>query len=92
MGIERQVAIYVRTLRRAEEPGAAAALTTLVRQFMDDLGISLDGMLRKRWRIGAMPAAQAASTSPNVRNDGSVRPSARTRFEVIDGEGEARSA
>lgn len=89
MGVEVQVALYVRTLRRAEAPDASAELTRLSRQFMDDLGISMDGMLRKRWRIGALPTA--AAPTANVRNDGPDRPSARSRFQTIEG-GAGRTA
>jgi hypothetical protein len=81
LGVQREVALFVRTLRRAESPKAPAQLTTLVRQFMDALGISVDGMLRKRWQI----ADAATTTVQSTRNDDPDRASAKARFRSIPG-------
>lgn len=53
-----QVAFYVRRFAEAELPESLAATSTLVRQLGDDLGLSLSGMARNRWRIGARAARQ----------------------------------
>lgn len=50
--IEYEVALYVRKLAEAELPGAATGKVSLVKQFADDLGLSVAGMLRNRWKIG----------------------------------------
>jgi hypothetical protein len=50
-GQEVEVALYVRRLVEAEERGAAAVLTTLVRQMADSLGLTTPGMRANRWRI-----------------------------------------
>lgn len=76
---EREVALYVRALRLAENPRAATNLRTLVRQYMDGLGVSDDGMLRKRWRIEEV-AAQAS-----VRTDDTDSSTVRARFQSITG-------
>lgn len=49
--LELEVAMHVRTLAEAEQPGSIAALRTLVRQQSEALGLSIPGMLRNRWRI-----------------------------------------
>ena len=49
--LELEVAMHVRTLAEAEQPGSIAALRTLVRQQSEALGLSVPGMLRNRWRI-----------------------------------------
>lgn len=48
-----EVAVYVRRLTEVEVPGAPTNLGTLVRQLGDDLGVTLPGMLRHHWRLGA---------------------------------------
>ena len=50
-GQEAEVALYVRSLVAAEQVDASVAVRTLVRQQMEALGISMQGMLRNRWRI-----------------------------------------
>lgn len=85
-GLVLEVALYVRALRLAESPRATPPLRTLVRQYMDGLGISLDGLLRKHWRI-----EEAAPQEATVRTDDPDRASAKQRFTTIEG-GAARSA
>ena len=50
-GAELEVALYVRRLAEAEKPGAATNLGTLVKQLMEGLGISQDGLAKRHWRI-----------------------------------------
>lgn len=49
--LEREVALYVRALRLAEAAKATTNLRTLVRQYMDGLGLSLRGLKEQRWII-----------------------------------------
>jgi len=50
-GQELEVALYVRRLIESEEPGATAAVSTLVVRQQQALGISLPGLARNRWLI-----------------------------------------
>lgn len=52
-----QVAVYVRTLVRAEEPDSAIGLLNLVRMQQDGLGLSAVGMRMLRWKIGQVKKA-----------------------------------
>ncbi|MDT8915747.1 hypothetical protein [Amycolatopsis sp. PS_44_ISF1] len=84
-GLEVEVALYVRSLAEAELPGAAANLRNLVKQLQENLGLSLVGLARFRWKIADSPSATTASPvsqSPAARPARS-RPSARDRFKVV---------
>lgn len=83
-GMEVEVALYVRTLCEAEKPNAKANLRTLLKQLQENLGLSLPGLARYRWRIAEDPAATATPSpqSPAARPARS-RPSARDRFKVV---------
>ena len=50
-GAVLEVALYVRRLAEAEQPGAPTNLGTLVKQLMEGLGISQDGLAKRHWRI-----------------------------------------
>jgi hypothetical protein len=64
-GWEAEVALYVRTLAFAEHTKAPMVSRTLVRQFMEGLGISGDGLRRNRWIIDAEQApAQEIAEAP----------------------------
>lgn len=52
-GQEIEVALYVRNLVEAEEPGAAKGKRDLARMAQETLGLSLTGLARNKWRIGA---------------------------------------
>lgn len=81
-GQELEVALYVRTLAVAEQPGARTDIRTLVKQQMEQLAISLPGLARNRWLVDPgdrLPTAPEPSTAPR-------RLSARERFEVIGAE------
>lgn len=74
-----EVALYVRALAVAEKPKGTVASRALVRQFMESLGISADGLRRNRWIIdGETPAPRLAMT-------GTEAPSAKRRLELLRG-------
>lgn len=78
LGLHHHVALYVRTLLGAAEPGAPAAALTSVRQLSDSLGISVPGMRYNRWRVVdtsqhdySLP--EIGETTPRPTRRGSVR-------------------
>jgi hypothetical protein len=79
-GQHHEVALYVRRLVEAEKPGSPVAVSTMVRQLLDSLGLSSPGLRANRWRIGDAPQE---TRSPSVPH----RTSARDRFRVVDGDG-----
>ncbi|MFJ9558066.1 hypothetical protein ACIRPH_30035 [Nocardiopsis sp. NPDC101807] len=85
LGQQIEVAMFVRKLAEAELPQASVELQKVVRQYLDSLGLSVQGMLRNRWRI-APPVEQTVDTSPLATRR---RPSARSRLKVVaDGDGD----
>ncbi len=82
-----EVAMFVRKLAEAELPGASVELQKVVRQYLDSLGLSVQGMLRNRWRIEPGEVAVEASGKPE--HSDRRRPSARSRLKVVaDGDGD----
>lgn len=77
LGQQIEVAMFVRKLGEAELPKASVELQKVVRQYLDSLGLSVQGMLRNRWKIA--PAAGVPSQAPSAPR----RPSARTRLKVV---------
>ena len=80
--LDYEVAIYVRTLYRAEQPKASALLLSEQRQRAESLGLSVSGMARNRWKVAesdeiSQPVTAAPQATP--------RASARDRMMVIDG-------
>ncbi|WP_037355428.1 hypothetical protein [Amycolatopsis orientalis] len=72
-----EVAMFVRKLCEAEMPKASVELQKVVRQYLDSLGLSVQGMLRNRWRIEeADNSTPSAETKP-------TRPSAKNRMRVV---------
>lgn len=84
LGLEVEVALYVRSLVAAEKAGAPVNARTLVRQQQEALGLSIPGLARNRWRIGAA-SEPAAAARPSSRPS----KSARDRFTVLDGQRDA---
>lgn len=86
LGWEIQVALYVRTLRAAAAPNAAAATTTNLLRQMDGLGISQDGLARNRWYVveDAQAAARPVKRAPTT--------SAKDRIRVIQGGADERAS
>ncbi len=69
---EHQVGQYVRALVASLDKEASPPLKSLVRNMELDLGLSIDGLLRRGWKLGADPATAPAETSdtktaPGVR-------------------------
>lgn len=81
MGQIYEVAMCVRMLARAEQPGSSIELQKVVRQYFDSLGLSTQGMLRNRWKL-----TDAAPAEPEKAAKAPVRRSARSRLTVIEGD------
>ena len=79
LGLDTEVAIYVRTLAEAERPRAATNLRTLLKQQQEFLGLSVPGLARNRWIIDGQPEEKV--TKP----DDPDRASAKARFRSIEG-------
>ena len=80
LGLEHEVALMIRNLVQAEVPGSPANRSTLVKQLMEDLGLTTAGLARNRWRIVAQ-VSEAKQSKP--------RGSARSRLKVVDDEPES---
>ncbi|MGI5161403.1 hypothetical protein [Microbispora sp. CA-102843] len=79
-----EVAMFVRKLAEAELPKASVELQKVVRQYLDSLGLSVQGMLRNRWRI----AMDEVAGKREERRSAARRPSSRSRLKVVaDGDG-----
>ncbi|MFG3488545.1 hypothetical protein [Streptomyces sp. NPDC047972] len=84
-GQQLEVALYVRRLVEAEEPGSFVNLSTLVRQMADSLGLTTPGMRANRWRI---TAEEAAPVKPAGRGrQAPVARSSRSRLKVVPSDG-----
>lgn len=79
-----EVAMCVRMLARAEQPKSSIELQKVVRQYLDSLGLSTQGMLRNRWRIAANEVAEKRASKTVKPALGS---SMRERLKAIDGGG-----
>lgn len=75
-----EVALYVRKFIEASRPKSPANITTAVRQMADSLGLTVPGLLRNKWKIGASVEAPAAATQ-------TATVSARERFRIVDAAG-----
>jgi len=73
-GQEYEVALFVRKLVEAEAPLASATLSTLVRQMMDSLGLTIPGMRAARWRLSEDELSE--------RRDGQRSGSSRSRLRI----------
>jgi uncharacterized protein YcbX len=80
-GLTEYVALFVRQLVEAEQERASAENRKTVRMMFADLYLTPDSMARARIRIAADESAEPEQ-EPKKR-----RPSARSRFTVVDGEG-----
>lgn len=81
-GQELEVALYVRRLSEAEARDSSVALSTLVRQLADSLGLSTPGMRANRWRVDRPSEEEAPSGAsvPVVKSG-----SARARLRAVSG-------
>ncbi|XKK40324.1 hypothetical protein HFP72_06765 [Nocardiopsis sp. ARC36] len=82
-----EVAMFVRKLSEAELPRASVELQKVVRQYLDSLGLSVQGMLRNRWRITAPEQDRDDADDANA-SSAPARPSARARLTVVHGDGD----
>lgn len=78
-----EVAMFCRNLARAEKVDASVELQKVVRQYLDSLGLSVQGMLRNRWRLADPVAKPSAASAPAAAR----RPSARGRLTVVADDG-----
>lgn len=85
-GLQVEVAIYVRTLRAAEKPGATSALLAELRRQRDALGLTAAGMKSLRWRIGTTLPDVPRGNDDELEATGTDAPVARS-WKVIDGHG-----
>jgi hypothetical protein len=76
---EYAVALLVRAMRQAERPRAAVNLQTLVRQYMEALGLAGALGRSKQWTIDDPETAAPAERRPT----GTEAPSARTRLKLV---------
>lgn len=83
-GQQLEVALYVRRLAEAEYRDSPVALSTLVRQMMDSLGLTAPGMKNLRWKIVADEMAQRRNRS----GEQPARPSSRSRLTVVAANGD----
>lgn len=88
MGADHEVALYVRALASLERPEPPRDAQRVVRQCADSLGLSVQGMMRNRWKIAAaeqsLELAAVAGEQPGmVRADGSPRVPTRERLKVV---------
>ncbi|MEU5442756.1 MULTISPECIES: hypothetical protein [Streptomyces] len=82
-GQDLEVALYVRRLVEAEARESSVALSTLVRQLADSLGLSTPGMRANRWRIDRLAEEDDAPTGPAAPT---IAPSsARARLRAVSG-------
>lgn len=72
-----EVGLYVRRFCEAELPDSPTALSTLVRQMGDSLGLTSPGLRSNGWEI---PATPTADTGPAPV----AQPSSRARLTVVD--------
>jgi hypothetical protein len=77
LGMEMQVALYVRTLREATKAGAAAARTNGLLRQIDNLGLSVAGRAANRWIIDDQGQTHAPRRAPTS--------TAKDRLAVIQG-------
>lgn len=81
-----EVALFVRALAQAEQPDAKVDLQRIVRQYLDSLGLSVQGMLRNRWKVA--PAAEVEEVPSAPAAAPARRPGPRDRLRVVPrGEG-----
>lgn len=80
LGLEQEVAMYVRTLAKAERPSGSVSLRTLLMRQMDALGITVAGMGHNHWIIDSTVEQPEATPASDVD-----RATAKARFRAIAG-------
>ncbi len=81
LGQTLEVALFVRTLAESEQPGSILASRQLARQSMESLGLTVQGMLRNRWKI--VIAAEDLEDDEETELQARPRRSARDRMKVV---------
>lgn len=76
--LDDSVALYVRYLIEAEQPGATSNIRNLVKQYQELLGLSTSGLKAQKWVLPGETAPSAASSV--VKKKAS---SARGRLKVV---------
>lgn len=79
MGLEFQIAAYVRSFVESTERKAVSGLKTAVLRMEGELGLSLPGMHSLRWKFSEDELGAKRSDSVPVR----VGPSARSRLAAV---------
>src|SRR5688500_3199434 len=79
LGLEYEVALYVRRFTEAERSYASTALGQLVKQMQENLGLSVAGLARHRWKIQPLEAEEERRTAS--ASAGTVA----NRFKVVGG-------
>ncbi|MEV6450929.1 hypothetical protein AB0M75_06440 [Streptomyces anulatus] len=82
LGQVLEVALFVRTLAETEQPDSKVEARKLARQYMESLGLTVQGMLRNRWKIVTAVDADADEDDDEAL-DPPVRRSARDRMKVV---------
>jgi hypothetical protein len=83
-GQHHEVALYARRMCEAELPESSVALSTLVRQLADSLGLTTPGMRANRWRVDrAEDVASAVGVAASA--SGAAPASARARLKALPG-------
>lgn len=89
LGLEMEVALHCRSFTVAEAPKAPVAARTLVRQQMEQLGLTLPGMRMLRWKMGEAPKdAPADGPVATVTPIDSKKKSPRDRLTVVPDDGQ----
>jgi len=81
LGQALEVALAVRTLAEAEQADARIDIKKMVRPYLDSLGLTVQGMLRNRWKIA--PAAEQDEVPATERPAVPRRPGPRDRLRVV---------
>ncbi|MFE3382966.1 hypothetical protein [Streptomyces anulatus] len=83
LGQVLEVAMFVRTLAEAEQPDSKGETRKLARQYMESLGLTVQGMLRNRWKIVNATDADIEDEDDDEAFDPPARRSARDRMKVV---------
>ena len=84
LGLEDEVAHYVRVFVEAEQRDASTVVRNLRKQLGEALGLTLPGLRMLRWRIEHPPAPRAKAADADVE---APRPSMRDRLGMVAGGG-----
>ena len=83
LGLDLEVALFVRTLAEAEEPEPRADAAKLTKQYMESLGLTAPGLARLRWKIGPVEQDTAPAEEATPKKAAPRRKSARDRLKVV---------